>query len=86
VLAGIISRHLSVSKGVGQFIFAVLGGAVLGSALGYAASRLTRTIDDPEVQITLTAMARTEIGSVAEIIAPKSNAVSTGRPVVQWTR
>jgi CPA1 family monovalent cation:H+ antiporter len=56
VLAGIISRHLSVSKGVGQFLFAVLGGAVLGSALGHAASRLTRTIDDPEVQITLTAV------------------------------
>jgi CPA1 family monovalent cation:H+ antiporter len=56
VLAGIISGHLGVSKGVGQFLFAVLGGAVLGSFLGYAASRLTRTIDDPEVQITLTAV------------------------------
>ena len=56
VLAGIISGHLSVSKGVGQFLFAVLGGAILGSFLGYAASRLTRTIDDPEVQITLTAV------------------------------
>jgi monovalent cation:H+ antiporter, CPA1 family len=56
VLAGIISGHLGVSKGVGQFLFAVLGGAVLGSFLGYAASRLTRTIDDPELQITLTAV------------------------------
>jgi CPA1 family monovalent cation:H+ antiporter len=56
VFAGIIAGHLSVSKGVGQFLFAVLGGAVLGSSLGYAASRLTRTIDDPEVQITLTAV------------------------------
>jgi Na+:H+ antiporter len=56
VLAGIISGHLGVSKGLGQFLFAVLGGAVLGSFLGYAASRLTRTIDDPEVQITLTAV------------------------------
>jgi len=41
---------------VGQFLFSVLGGAFLGSFLGYAASRLTRTIDDPEVQITLTAV------------------------------
>jgi CPA1 family monovalent cation:H+ antiporter len=41
---------------VGQFLFAVLGGAVPGSFLGYATSRLTRTIDDPEVQITLTAV------------------------------
>jgi CPA1 family monovalent cation:H+ antiporter len=56
VLAGIISGHVGVSKGVGQFLFAVLGGVALGSFLGYAASRLTRTIDDPEVQITLTAV------------------------------
>jgi len=56
VLAGIISGHLGVSKGLGQFPFAVLGGAVLGSFLGYAASRLTRTIDDPELQITVTAV------------------------------
>ncbi len=56
LLAGIISGHLGVPKGVGQFLFAVLGGVVLGSFLGYAGSRLTRTIDDPEVQITLTAV------------------------------
>jgi len=56
VLAGVISGHLGVSKGLGQFLFAVLGGAVLGSFLGYAASRLTRTIDDPELQITVTAV------------------------------
>jgi len=54
MLAGIISGHLGAWKGVGQFLFSVLGGAFLGSFLGYAASRLTRTIDDPEVQITLT--------------------------------
>ena len=56
MLAGIISGHLGVSKGLGQFLFAVLGGAVLGSFLGLAASRLTRTIDDPELQITVTAV------------------------------
>jgi CPA1 family monovalent cation:H+ antiporter len=56
VLAGIISGHVGVSKRTGQFLFAVLGGVALGSFLGYAASRLTRTIDDPEVQITLTAV------------------------------
>src|SRR5713101_7825815 len=56
MLAGIISGHLGAWKGVGQFLFSVLGGAFLGSFLGYAASRLTRTIDDPEVQITLTAV------------------------------
>jgi monovalent cation:H+ antiporter, CPA1 family len=56
VLAGILAGRLGLAKGVVQFVFAVLGGAVLGSFLGYAASRLTRTIDDPEVQITLTAV------------------------------
>lgn len=56
MLAGIISGHFGAWKGVGQFFFSVLGGAFLGSFLGYAASRLTRTIDDPEVQITLTAV------------------------------
>jgi len=56
ILAGIISGHLGAWKGVGQFLFSVLGGAFLGSFLGYAASRLMRTIDDPEVQITLTAV------------------------------
>ncbi len=56
VLAGIISGHVGVSKGVGQFLFAILGGVILGTFLGYAGSRLTRTIDDPEVQITLTAV------------------------------
>ena len=49
-LAGIFAGHLGVAKGVGQFLLAVLGGGVLG----YAASRATKTIDDPEVQITLT--------------------------------
>lgn len=56
LFAGIVVGHLSVAKGVGQFFLAVLGGGVLGSFLGYAASRLTRTIDDPEIQITLTAV------------------------------
>ncbi len=56
VLAGIISGHVSISKGIGQFLFAVIGGAGLGSLLGYAASKLTRRIDDAEVQITLTAI------------------------------
>ena len=56
VLAGIMAGHLSISKGVGEFLLAVVGGASLGSLLGYAASKLTRRIDDPEVQITLTAV------------------------------
>ena len=56
LLAGIVAGHLDVAKGVAQNFLAVLGGGILGSLLGYAASRLTRTLDDPELQITLTAV------------------------------
>jgi monovalent cation:H+ antiporter, CPA1 family len=87
VLAGIIAGHLSVSKGVGQFLFAVLGGAVLGSFLGYAASRLARTIDDPEVQITLTSLPTVVISSpinctCRESLRPKESCSKT-RLIVQ---
>jgi CPA1 family monovalent cation:H+ antiporter len=54
VLAGILAGHLGVARGIGQFAYAVVGGAILGTLLGYAASRITGTIDDPEVEITLT--------------------------------
>ena len=56
VLAGIIAGRFGVVTGVGQFFLAVMGAGVLGSLIGYIASRLTRSIDDPEVQITLTAV------------------------------
>ena len=56
LLAGIVAGHLGVARGIGQFLLAVFGGGILGSLLGYAASGLTRSIDDPEVQITLTAV------------------------------
>lgn len=56
LLAGLIAGHLSIPRGLAQFLFAVIGGAVLGSFLGYIVSSLTRKIDDAEVQITLTAV------------------------------
>jgi CPA1 family monovalent cation:H+ antiporter len=54
LLAGVVAGGLNAGKGIGQFLWAVLGGAVLGSALGYAASKITQTIDDPQIEITLT--------------------------------
>ena len=54
VLGGLLAGHLSVIKGAGEFIFATVGGAALGFFLAYVASRITATIDDPEVEITLT--------------------------------
>jgi CPA1 family monovalent cation:H+ antiporter len=54
VLAGLVAGHLSMARGAGDFVLSVLGGAVLGTASGYAASRITERIDDPEIEITLT--------------------------------
>jgi len=54
LLAGMVAGRLGIARGVGQFVVAVAGGAVLGIALGYAVSRITETIDDPQVEITLT--------------------------------
>jgi monovalent cation:H+ antiporter, CPA1 family len=56
ILAGIIAGHFGVIKGVGQFFLAVIGGGALGSLIGYVASGITKRIDDPEIQITLTAV------------------------------
>jgi CPA1 family monovalent cation:H+ antiporter len=50
----IVAEKLTVPKGIEQYLLAVVGGAVLGSALGYLASRVTGTVDDPQIEITLT--------------------------------
>jgi len=54
MVAAIVAGHLSVARGFGQFLLSVGGGAALGAFLGYAASRITQKIDDPQVEITLT--------------------------------
>jgi CPA1 family monovalent cation:H+ antiporter len=54
LLASVVAGELRVGKGIMQFLWAVVGGAVLGSALAYAASKITQTIDDPPIEITLT--------------------------------
>ncbi len=59
VLFGILSgavviEKFSVARSMGQYFLAVGGGAVLGTILGYLASRLTQTLDDPEIEITVT--------------------------------
>lgn len=54
LLVGVVGGGLSAGKGIGQFLLAVVGGAVLGFAVGYAGSKLTQAIDDPQVEITLT--------------------------------
>jgi CPA1 family monovalent cation:H+ antiporter len=54
LFGAIVAEKLTVPKGIEQYFLAVAGGAVLGSALGYLASRISGTVDDPQIEITLT--------------------------------
>jgi CPA1 family monovalent cation:H+ antiporter len=54
LLAGILTGNLNVANGAGEFLQSVLGGAIVGLALGYAAGKITKTIDEPQIEITLT--------------------------------
>lgn len=54
LLGSVAAGKSSVLNGVGLYLLAVIGGAVLGSVLGYLASRITKTVDDPQIEITLT--------------------------------
>ena len=54
LFGAIVAEKLTVPKGIEQYFLAVAGGAVLGSALGYLASRITGAVDDPQIEITLT--------------------------------
>lgn len=54
LFGAIVAEKLTVQKGIEQYFLAVAGGAVLGSTLGYLASRITGTVDDPQIEITLT--------------------------------
>lgn len=57
LLASILAGNVGIAKGIGQFALAVVGGASLGSALGYLVSKIAAKIDDPEIEITLTTVA-----------------------------
>src|ERR1700676_2086123 len=54
LFGAVAAENSSVPAYVGQYVLAVAGGAVLGSTLGYLASRITGTVDDPQIEITLT--------------------------------
>jgi len=54
LFGAIVAEKLTLPKGLEQYFLAVAGGAVLGSVLGYLASRITGTVDDPPDEITLT--------------------------------
>jgi CPA1 family monovalent cation:H+ antiporter len=54
LLAGILTGNFSIAAGIGQFLQAVLGGGAVGFLLGYVASKITKRIDEPHIEITLT--------------------------------
>ena len=55
VLAVVVSgAQWSIPSTIGSFFLVMLGGALLGALLGYAASRITSAFDDHLLEITLT--------------------------------
>jgi monovalent cation:H+ antiporter, CPA1 family len=54
LVAGITSGNLGIGEGVRHFVVEVAGGVVVGLLLGYLSSKVLETIDDPQVEITLT--------------------------------
>ncbi|MGB7310533.1 MAG: Na+/H+ antiporter [Candidatus Acidiferrales bacterium] len=54
LLAGVVTGAFSIERGVSEFAASVIGGAIIGFVLGYAASQVTARIDDPQIEITLT--------------------------------
>jgi CPA1 family monovalent cation:H+ antiporter len=54
LVGAVMSGSLSVATGVRTFFVQVLGGAAVGLGLGYAVSKITARIEEPEIEITLT--------------------------------
>lgn len=56
LLLAATSGNLSIAAGIGRFFLLVVGAAVLGSLMGYVFGKLTQRIDEPRIEITLTAI------------------------------
>jgi CPA1 family monovalent cation:H+ antiporter len=54
LLEAAVTNKINMMTGAGEYLLAVVGGALLGAALGYVAGRVTGTVDDPQIEITLT--------------------------------
>ena len=54
LFASAVGGGVDLAWGAGQFLLSVVGGALLGVALGYFVSKLTKRIDDAQVEITFT--------------------------------
>jgi len=54
LVAGITSGNLGIGEGVRHFVVEVTGGIAIGLFLAYLSSKVLATIDDPQIEITLT--------------------------------
>lgn len=54
LLVATVEGSFSFAQSLGHYALEFAGGVVLGCALGYLASRITATIDDAQIEITLT--------------------------------
>jgi CPA1 family monovalent cation:H+ antiporter len=54
LLAGVVTGTLDFVGGIRDFVVVAIGGAALGLAMGYAASKITEQVDEPRIEITLT--------------------------------
>ena len=54
LFAGVVGGGLNIGKGIGHYLLAVVGGSAIGCVLGYAGSKVTQAIGDPQIEITLT--------------------------------
>ncbi|HEX4544565.1 MAG TPA: cation:proton antiporter, partial [Candidatus Acidoferrum sp.] len=54
LLGAAAANKFNVAEGAAEYFLAVVGGALLGVGLGYLAARITGTVDDPQIEITLT--------------------------------
>ena len=56
IAAGILAGNLHIASGIWTFLLSVMGGTFIGALLGYLATLLIRRIDDPQIEITITAV------------------------------
>lgn len=56
LLIAATTGDLSIAEGIGRFFLLVVGAAVLGSLMGFIFSKVTQQIDEPRIEITLTAI------------------------------
>ncbi len=54
LFGAVANSQFAIATGLRDFVVEVAGGAAVGTLLGYAISKLTQRIDDPEIEIMLT--------------------------------